>query len=113
MDHRGGTGGQDAILGFMVDEQFDLGFPLRSILDFIEQQGGRLAVGIGALMKKRQNFPERQQFQKGMIQAQVKDTSGIVSFLDQGMGHLLQHRGLAHPPRPGQEHGPAQTVSSR
>ena len=62
MDHGGGAGGQDAILGLVVDEQFDLGFPLRGILDFIEQQGGRLAVGIGALMIERQDLPERQQF---------------------------------------------------
>ena len=59
MDHGGGTGGQYTVLRFVVDEQLDFGFPLGGILDFIKQQGGRLAVGIGALMKEREDFPER------------------------------------------------------
>ena len=58
MDNGGGAGCQDAILGLVVDEQFDLCFPLRGILDFIEQQVGRLALGIGALMIEREDLPE-------------------------------------------------------
>ena len=50
MDHAGRTGGQDTVLGFVVEKEFDLGFPPLGILDLIQQKGGGFAVGIGALM---------------------------------------------------------------
>ena len=53
MDYGSGSGSKDPVLGLVIDEQLDFGFPLRGILDFIEQQGGRLPFRIGALMKER------------------------------------------------------------
>lgn len=57
MDHGGEAGDQNAIPEFLVDEQLDLGFPLRSLLDFIEKQGGHLALRIGIFMKERRDHP--------------------------------------------------------
>ena len=41
-----------------------------------------------------------------MVQAQVKDAFGVGSLFDQCKGYLLENRGFAHSPRPGEQNRP-------
>lgn len=92
----------------MVDQELDLGLPASGILDLVQEQYSRPALALDVRVIERKNIPQAQQLEYWVVETEIEDRAGFETLAQERLGELVEHRGLAHPARPGQQDSASQ-----